>query len=194
MFTGATLRSLSIRLGVAGLAAAAALGGSSALAVHENVEFPAAIHAGTCEAPGEVVFALDNLVRLPEDAPEEGDPVGAAGAQVVHGSPEDSTLDATVDDLFAAPHIVAVFNADGDTIIARGPIGAYTYEEGQDLAVGLREWNESNFSGAAIFEVDDDVDDEDDDEDDDDLEVEVFLVSSTLPPGPAATPAATPVS
>lgn len=173
---------LAAQLGAIGLAGAFAFSGTPALAVHENVTFPVAIHAGSCEAPGEVVLELDDLVRLPEGAADEGERVGAPMAQVVHGSPADSEIDLTVDDLFAAEHIVAVFNAAGDTIVACGPIGAYTYAEGEDLAIGLREQGDSNFSGIALFESNDT----------DGLGVSVYLVSSATPP--PADPNATPVS
>lgn len=173
------VRSRLARLGMLGMAGGLALGGSSALAVHENLEFPAAIHAGTCEAPGEVVLDLGNLVRLPEGAPAEGDRAGAPGAQVVHGTPDDSEIDLTVDDLFAADHILAVFNAEADAIVACGPIGAYTYEDGEDLAIGLREQGDSMYSGVVLFDVDDD-----------DLDVEIYIVNSTPAPAPDATPTA----
>ncbi len=175
-----TMRTAMFRLGVVGLAGGFALGGASTLAVHENVEFPAAVHAGTCEAPGEVVFELPNLVRLPEGVAAEGERAGAPVAQVVHGVPLGTTLDATVPDLFAADHIVAVFNADADTIVACGPIGAYTYAEGEDLAIGLREQNESNFTGAAFFTNNDAGA----------LDVSLILVSDTVPPPADATPVA----
>ncbi len=175
------VRAQLVRLGVIALAGGFALGGASTLAVHENVEFPVAVHARSCEAPGEVVFELPNLVRLPEGAPTEGEPVGAPVAQVVHGVPVGTTLAATVPDLFAAEHIVAVFNADADTIVACGPIGAYTYAEGDDLAIGLREQNDSNFTGAAFFTNNDAGE----------LDVSVILVSDTVPPAASdATPAA----
>jgi hypothetical protein len=170
------------RLAIFGIAGGLALGGTSALAVHENVEFPAAVHAGSCEQPGDVVFELPNLVRLPEGAPAEGDKVGAPVAQVVHGVPVGTSLPTTIPDLFAAEHIVAVFNAAGDTIVACGPIGAYTYAEGQDLAIGLREQADSNFTGAAFFTNNDAGE----------LDVSVILVSDTVPP--AVTDDATPVA
>lgn len=182
MSVGSNLRLQMIRLGAIGLAGSFALGGASALAVHENVEFPAAVHAGSCEMPGEVVFELPNLVRLPEGVAAEGEPAGAPVAQVVHGVPVGTTIGATVPDLFAAEHIVAVFNADADTIVACGPIGAYTYAEGEDLAIGLREQNDSNFTGAAFFTNNDAGE----------LDVSVILVSDTVPPAAAA--AATPVA
>jgi hypothetical protein len=54
-----------LRVGAFGLAAALAAGGLSAAALHENADLPAAIHAGTCETPGDVVLEVGNLVRLP---------------------------------------------------------------------------------------------------------------------------------
>jgi len=179
MVSAMNVRSRLARLGMLGLAGGLALGGSSALAVHENLEFPAAIHAGSCEAPGDVVLALDNLVRLPQGAPAEGDRVGAPGAQVVHGLPDDAGIDLTVDDLFAADHILAIFNAEGDAIVACGPIGAYTFEEGENLAIGLREQGDSMYSGVALFNGDDD-----------NINVEIYIVNSTPAPAPDATPVA----
>ncbi len=165
-------RSLSVRIGAIGFASALALGGASALAVHEDLDFPAAIHEGTCAEPSEVVDELDNLVRLPEDAPAER---ARAGAQIVHGLPDDEELDLTVDDLLAADHILAMFDAEGENIFACGPIGAYTFEEGDDLVFGLRSQGDSPHSGVAIIE-----------NDDDESEIEISLMNNT--PAPAATP------
>lgn len=179
MVFGMSRQSLAVRVGVVAVAGTMALGASAALAVHEDLEFPVAIHAGTCEMPGDEVLALDNLVRLPSDAPTEGERAGAPGSQVVHGTPNDGVdLDLTVDDLFAADHILAVFDAEGETIVACGPIGAYTFEEGNDLVFGLRSQGDSPYSGVAIIENDDD----------DELDIEVYLVNNT--PAPAATPEA----
>lgn len=175
-------RTLVFRTAAASLAAVVAMAGSAAMADHENLEFPAAVHTGSCEAPGEEVLALDNLVRLPEDAPDEGERAGAPGAQVVHGLLDDTEIELTVDDLFAADHILAVFDQEG-AIIACGPIGAYTYEDGQGLAFGLRSQGESPYSGVALVENEDD---------DDPLEIQVYLVNNT--PAPAATPEATPAA
>ena len=179
MFGGSGKRSLAVRTGIAAIASVIAVGSFSSLAVHENVEFPAAIHAGTCEAPGDVVMELPNLVRLLEDAPDEGEPTGAASPQVIHGLPDDTEIALTVDDLFAADHIVAVFDAEGANIVACGPIGAYTFEDGQDLAFGLRSNGDSPYTGVVLI-------DNEDDDDDDELDVEIYLVNNT--PAPAATP------
>jgi hypothetical protein len=174
------VRSTLLRLAALGVTGGLAVGSFSAVAVHENLEFPAAIHAGTCEMPEDVVLDLGNLVRLPQGAPAEGEPAGAMGAQVVHGLPDDAEIALTVDDLFAANHIVAVFNAEGDAIVACGPIGAYTMNEGDGLWIGLREQNDSNFSGIAHFDAGDD-------DDDDAMDIGIYLVNSTPPPAAEAT-------
>ncbi|MBA2277096.1 MAG: hypothetical protein H0W06_04970 [Chloroflexia bacterium] len=193
----ANARSVAVRVGLGCVACAVVLGAPAVFAVHEDFTYPAAIHAGTCEEPGDVVFELDDLARLPEDAPGEGERVGAPLAQVVHGLPEDFTIDATVEDLLADDHVLAVFGPEeGDGIIACGPIGAYTFddEDGQSLAIGLREFNESNYTGVALFGDDTASDDDTETEtetEDEGLEVEVYIVLNTFPPG---TPAeATPI-
>ncbi len=180
MVFGMSRQAFAVRAGAVAVAGSMVFGAHAALAVHENLEFPVAIHAGTCEMPGDEVLALDNLVRLPTDAPMEGERAGAPGSQVIHGTPDDGVdLTLTVDDLFAADHILAVFDAEGENIVACSPIGAYTFEEGNDLFFGLRSQGESPYSGVAII---------DNDDDDDDLDLEVYLVNNT--PAPAATPAA----
>jgi hypothetical protein len=199
-------RAVAIRLGLVGVAGAMVFGATSTLAVHEENEYPAAIHAGSCEAPGDVVFQLPDLTLLPEDAPEGEERVGAPLAQVVHGLPDDTALDATVDDLLAEDHVVAVFDPEDDTqIIACGPIGAYSFGDDQEsLAIGLREFNESNYTGVAFFGRDVEVDDGDDqstetetetdtETEDDGLEIEVYIVLNTFPATPDASPEATPI-
>ena len=184
-------RSLLARVGALGVVSALAFGSASALAKHEDLEFPAAIHAGTCEEPGDVVLELEPLVRLPEDAPDEGERAGAPGSQVVHGLPDDSTLDLTVDDLFAADHILAVFDAEGENIVACGPIGAYTFEDGNQLVFGLRSQGDSPYSGVVLIGDDEGDDAEDEDataEDDAGTGIEIYLVNNT--PAPPATPEA----
>lgn len=170
-----------MRTALVGAAGALALAAMPAGAVHENIELPAAIHAGTCEMPGDEVLALDNLVRLPEGASEEGEPVGAPGAQVIHGTSDDAEINLTIDDLLAADHVLAVFDEAGENIVACGPIGAYTYEDGSDLAFGLRSQGDSPYSGVAIV-------DGDDDDDDDGTDIDVYVVNNT--PAPMATPEA----
>lgn len=176
--------------GLLAIGGSVAFSGSVSRAAHEDVEFPAAIHAGACEAPGEVVLQLDNLVRLPEGSGEENR-AGAPGSQVIHGLPDDSTIDLTVDDLFSADHILAVFNADGD-IIACGPIGAYSYTDGDDLLFGLRSLGDSPYSGVVIVEGTGSDDEETEDAEETGTEIEVYLVNNTPAPTPEAQ--ASPVS
>ena len=199
-------RSVAVRLGLVGVVGAAVVA-TSALAVHEENEYPAGIHAGSCESPGEVVFDLPDLTLLPENAPDEEGRVGAPDAQVVHGLPEDIALAATVDDLLAEDHVVAVFDPEDETtIIACGPIGAYSFDEDQDqLAIGLREFNNSNYTGVALFGFDDEGEDaatetatetETETEtatatEEESLSIEVYLVLNTFPV--EATPGATPI-
>ena len=201
-------RSLVARAGLIGFAGIAMVGGNGAMAAHEDLEFPAAIHAGTCEAPGDEVLALDDLVRLPEDGEDEENRAGAPGAQVVHGLPDDTTIDLTIDDLFADDHILVVFEADDADaatdpgILACGPIGAYSYDDGDEVFFGLRSQGESPYSGVAILGRDDDDDSSDagtDDTDDatpddaeDELAIEVYLVNNT--PAPTGDEVSTPVA
>jgi len=215
-------RTLVARAGLIGFAGIAMVGGNGALAAHEDLEFPAAIHAGTCEAPGDEVLTLDNLIRLPEGSAGEEDRAGAPGSQVIHGLPDDTEIDLTIDDLFADDHILAVFDAEGANIIACGPIGAYSYEDGDQLLFGLRSQGESPYSGVAILGDDadnstddvlddinadtdddgtddsgtDDADSDDADSDaanaDDGLNIEIYLVNNT--PAPTGDPVATPVA
>jgi hypothetical protein len=177
-------RSGLVRTGMAAIAGMLAISAMPVMAAHEDLEFPVAIHAGTCEEPGEEIVALDNLVRLPEGTSSEGERAGAAGSQVVHGTTDDAEISLTIEDLFAADHILAVFDAEGETIVACGPIGAYTYQSGDDLVFGLRSQGESPYSGVAII----DGDDEDDDNSDDDTDIDIYLVNNTPAPAPAATP------
>lgn len=105
----------------------------------------------------------------------------APGSQVVHGLPDDAELELTVDDLLAEDHILAVFDAEEENIVACGPIGAYTFEDGNDLVFGLRSQGDSPYSGVVLI-------DNDDDEEDGDADIEIYLVNNT--PAPAATPEA----
>ena len=209
-------RSIVARAGLIGFAGIAMVGGNGAMAAHEDLEFPAAIHAGTCEEPGDEVLALDDLVRLPEDGEDEENRAGAPDAQVVHGLPDGTTIDLTIDDLFEDDHVLVVFEADDADaatdpgILACGPIGAYSYEDGDEVFFGLRSQGESPYSGVAILGRDDDgagrdagdtddADTDDADTDDatpddaeDELAIEVYLVNNT--PAPTGDDVSTPAA
>jgi len=122
------------------------------------------------------VIDLGQLVRLEEESPTVGDPVGAPGAQVVYGLPEEIEIELTLGELLAEDHILAVFDPDGATIISCGPIGAYTFEEGDDLAFGLRSQGDSPYAGIALIDAEDE-------DDDDPADVEVYIVNNSPAPG-----------
>ena len=182
-----------VRAGLIGFASLFAIGGSGALAVHEDLEFPAAIHEGTCLEPGDEVVALDDLTRLPEGSSgSDQTPAGAEGSQVVHGLPDGSTLDLTIDELFADDHILVVFDAAGEVINACGAIGAYDYEDGDTLSFGLRSQNDSPYVGAVVLTP---LEDEDNADEDAELDIDIFLVNNTpFPPETPVADDATPVA
>ncbi len=93
--------------------------------------------------------------------------VGPEDASVVEGS-EDSDVGTDLATLLGEPHVIAVFESEGsDTIIACGSIGGFASgDDDVDLAVGLREQNDSGFAGIALL---------DDDDDDNELDVDVYI-------------------
>ena len=101
-----------------------------------------------------------------------GEFVGADDASVVEGS-EDSDVDVDLATLLAEPHVIAVFESDGsDTIIACGSIGGFvSADDDDDLAVGLRQQNDSGFAGVALL---------DDDDDDNELDVDVYIARDAV--------------
>lgn len=220
----------SSRVMTASLAGALALSVAATAAQDTSSDTvrPASIHLGSCDAPGETVAELNDLVVMFDDNDDDqgggddaddglgGDDnaddgvgsddnaddgtddaddgtddaddadddsgfrpgirafqangsgfVGPEDASVVEGS-EDSTIGTDLATLLAEPHVVAVFESDGsDTIIACGSIGGFTAaDDDTDLAVGLREQNDSGFAGIALF---------DDDDDDNELDVDVYI-------------------
>ncbi len=93
--------------------------------------------------------------------------VGPDDASVVEGS-EDSNVGIDLARLLGEPHVIAIFESEGsDTIIACGSIGGFASgDDDVDLAVGLREQNDSGFAGIALL---------DDDDDDNELDVDVYI-------------------
>jgi len=126
---------------------------------------PASIHSGTCDAPGDLVFALRDVVVGPESRGSL-EFVGASGAFVVEGSAT-SDLPTTLVDLTNAPHLIAVFESEGsDTLVACGEIGGFTVPNDDDLDIGLREQGDSGFAGVALIDGDDD---------DNEVDVDIYL-------------------
>lgn len=100
-----------------------------------------------------------------------GEFAGAEDASVVEGF-EDSDVGVDLQTLLAEPLVIAVFESDGsDTIIACGPIGGFVSADDDDLAVGLREQNDSGFVGVALL---------DDDDDDNELDADVYIAREVV--------------
>jgi len=131
--------------------ALAVLAAGTALA-HTEHGHPAKIHAGSCEDLGAVAFALNGVGGTVD---VDGKPVEQAEAvnpdtayQVLRSETE---LDATIDDVLAAPHALMVYASDEDmSAISCGNLGGARI--GDELAVGLAAVGAGGHSGIALFE------------------------------------------
>jgi hypothetical protein len=109
---------------------------------------PAHIHAGTCDALGEVVIPLSDV------AVEAGEMMGAAGAHPVEVS-ETIIADVPFQDILDGGHAINVHLSADDigTYIACGNIGGIvTSRESMDtneVTIGLAELNDSGYVGTA---------------------------------------------
>lgn len=105
---------------------------------------PAHIHTGTCDAVGEVVAPLADLVS------PTGDALGQATAVTAETS--FTSVPLTLDQILAAEHVVNVHLAadDIDVYIACGEIGGVLDANGA-LVIGLSEQGNSGFSGIAFL-------------------------------------------
>jgi hypothetical protein len=107
---------------------------------------PAHIHTGTCDEVGEVVVPLTDLTGA-----AGGDRVGQARRATAAESSYTS-VPMTLDAILGADHVVNVhLSADEiGTYIACGEIGGFLTPEGA-LIIGLRELNDSGFTGIAYL-------------------------------------------
>jgi plastocyanin len=110
---------------------------------------PAHVHEGTCdELDPNPAFPLNDVA-----APEDGETAGAETALLVESSV--TTIDVSLDDLLADDYAINVHeSADNPgNYIACGDIGGVVTEAeeggGNELAVGLREQNDSGYAGIA---------------------------------------------
>jgi hypothetical protein len=145
----------------------------------EEAGRPAHIHSGTCEGGGvgPVVQALNNIL-----APE-GEAAGQDNAVTAESS--FTTVPLTIDDILAVDHVVNVHLSfdEFETYIACGEIGGVTDEDG-NLIIGLKEANESGFTGIAFLSPG---------ADDASTDVSVFLAEG-LTEGTETSPAASPLA
>jgi uncharacterized cupredoxin-like copper-binding protein len=134
---------------VATLLGGALLGGQRGLAQDASAGHPAHIHTGTCNELGDVVAPLSDLT-----APA-GDPVGQKKAIVAEGSYTNVPL--ALDAILADDHSINVHLSADEiaTYIACGEIGGVLDANGA-LAIGLKELNNSGYTGIAYLSPADD--------------------------------------
>lgn len=139
-----------------------------------GVEYPVAIHEGTCEMPtAEPLFDLNSTTVVGSDN-AEAELVGE-----MPGPPaliSTGTVDLPLTDIASAPHVVALHeSADAyDTLVACGTI-AGTVDEGT-LVITLQPVMDSGVNGVAIFT-----------EDGESTNVQIYVISPDAMP---ATPGA----
>lgn len=172
-----TRRRLSIALFAAAVATSltvSAEAGNQSVGSTDTIR-AAGIYAGTCDDRGDLAFQLRDLVVGP-DSRGALQFVGASNASVVESS-ETEELAANIDTLTASPHVIAVFESGEESVvIACGEIGGFMVSGDDDLAIGLRQANDSGFAGVALLDGDDD---------DNELDVDVYLARDAVIPAGA---------
>jgi plastocyanin len=135
---------ISIRLAIAFLLISL---GSVVVRAQEDRDppHPAHIHSGSCDDLGDIVYPLTDVALA-----TAGEAFGAASAVPVEES--DTTIDASLTDILAAPHAVNIHqSADAiQNYIACGDIGGRAVDG--KLAIGLQELNGSGYQGVAILD------------------------------------------
>jgi len=139
------------------------------MAQDEGESHPAHIHDGTCAELGNVVFPLTNVsatgmmegmmsgTPVADDSMAMGEMMGAAEATMVVTSA--TSIDASLADILDAPHAINVHESEANigNYIACGEIGGMVMpsadgDDGGTLAVGLRQLNDSGYSGIAVLD------------------------------------------
>jgi len=115
---------------------------------------PAHIHTGTCDAVGDVIFPLNNVVSASDDASPVADMVMAspeAETDADFVAESTSTITGSLDDLLAADHVVNVHESEENigNYITCGLITG-TPENGE-LTLTLTQLNESGWDGEAVL-------------------------------------------
>ncbi len=171
---------LGLGLAAAGERAVPALaqegGASGGERVEPAITPPAAIHGGTCANPtSEPAYALGDLqvrpflgfgedlveagvVEADVDMLEEIEPDAMVGLLPPGVLAVATEVDAPFEELFGASHVVAVHQsaANYGTLIACGELFGADWEGDDDVVIGLRPLNRSNYYGYAVFERDTD--------------------------------------
>ncbi len=158
-----------VRLGAAlalGIALAAGLAaGSTPLPARgqaddepSDVVRAAGLYAGTCADLWDLAAELNPVgpgqASQADGGGEPADFVGSEGAAIVEVSATE--VDLGLDDLLDEPHALVVGDADdSEEAVACGEVGGYTRFVGgvRDLAIGLREVDDSGLGGVASLQV-----------------------------------------
>ncbi len=139
------------------------------MAQDDGESHPAHIHDGTCAELGDVVYPLTNVsatgmmegmmsgTPVADDSMAMGEMMGAAEATMVVTSA--TSIDASLADILDAPHAINVHESEANigNYIACGEIGGMVMpsadgDDGGTLAVGLRQLNDSGYSGIAVLD------------------------------------------
>lgn len=148
-FSGRSVVTLAFALTLIG-ALATGLATRSVVAQEMPATHPAHLHAGTCAAPGDVIYPLTNVGfdYSVDGTAMAGGAVGAPSAIPVESS--QTTVQASLADIAAGGHALVVHeSADNiQNYIACGDVGGTMMGE-TDLAFGLSALNDSGYSGVA---------------------------------------------
>jgi uncharacterized cupredoxin-like copper-binding protein len=149
---------LGVGVGMALLTAA--LGSTPVGAYEAGAGHPAHIHNGTCETLGDVAFPLTDVgpeMMMDGTPMSVGEIMGAASAVPVEMSA--TTVDAKLADIVGGDHAINIHESaeNIDKYIACGDIGGAIVigpgmDQGGTLLIGLRELNQSGYSGIAVLE------------------------------------------
>ena len=149
-----SLRNLLATLGASALLVTAAAGIAAQDATPAPAlapaGYPVSIHAGTCDDP--TAQPIGPTLDTEVVGRDGGERVGTAGSPPVLSA--SGTVDHSLDELTAAPHVVAV-HASADaygTIVACGEIAGYA-EDGR-LVFALRSVGGAEVSGIAVLDDD----------------------------------------
>ena len=136
----------------------------------------ASIFATSCaDLTGEALETLENL--LIDNDEGEAELRGLPSAMVVLES--DSTAGISLKRMLDSPHSIVI--GDPNTPVACGDIGGFIREDSDDddtadLIIGLMPWGEdSNYSGIAEFEGDNDMEADDDEDGETEINVQVAV-------------------
>lgn len=140
-------------LGLMAIAGTAAQDASPAASPAAGAGHPGHIHTGTCDALGDVVVPLPDVViggAEADTASPMASPTASGAASAIPAAAVSTTVDLALTDILAAEHSINYHASAEDigTYIACGAIGGTPDAQG-NLFIGLAEQNDSGVSGIA---------------------------------------------